>query len=116
MVIALDILLTLLLELPIIAVFFKKKKRSAAVMYGFFMVLVTWPIVHILKMSTEINSNNIEIGVIIAEGIALWILTNCGWKKGFLISIVINCSSFFIMKTITLDPDMLQNRPNIVIH
>ncbi len=116
MVIALDILLTLLLELPLIALFFKKKKRWAAVMYGFFIILVTWPIVHIIKMSTEISSNVIEVGVVIAEGLTLWILTNCGWKKGFLISIVINCSSFFIMKTITLDPDMLQNKPNIVIH
>ena len=116
MVIALDILLTLLLELPIIALFYKKKKRSTAVTYGFFIVLASWPIVHILKMSTDININYIEIGVIIAEGLALWILTNCGWKKGFLISLVINCFSFFIMKTITLDPDMLQNRPNIVIH
>ena len=116
MVIALDILLTILLELPIIALFFKKKKRWTAVIYGLFMILVTWPIVHILKMSTEININYIEIGVIIAEGLALWTLTNCGWKKGFLIAIAINCSSFFIMKTITLDPDMLQNRSNIVIH
>jgi hypothetical protein len=111
-----DILLTLLIELPIIALFFKRKKRPVALMYGLLVNLISWPIVHILKISTDINVYIIEIAVVTGEGIGLWLLTGCGWKKGFLISLIANSISFLVIQSIHFDPDTLQNKQNIIIH
>ena len=50
---AFDLLLTLLIELPIFALFFKRKKRPAVFMYGLLVNFISWPIAHILKISTD---------------------------------------------------------------
>ena len=52
---ALDLLLTLLLELPIIALFFKRKKRPSALLNALMINLVSWPVAHILKINTNLN-------------------------------------------------------------
>jgi hypothetical protein len=112
---AFDLLLTLLIELPIIALFFKRRKRPVALMYGLLVNLISWTIAHILKISTDINIYLIEITVVIGEGIGLWLLTECGWKKGFLMSIIANSISFLATSLIHFDPDALQNKSNIMI-
>ena len=113
---AFDLLLTILIELPIIALFFKRKKRPTALMYGLLVNLISWPIAHILKISTDINMGIIEIAVVTGEGIGLWLLTDCGWKKGFTMSVVANCISFMATRLIHFDADTFQNKDNIIIH
>lgn len=112
----LDFLLTLLIELPIIAIFFKRKKRQSALMQALMINLITWPIAHILRLTTDININYIEIGVVIIEGFGYWMLTQCGWKKGFLMSIIANLASFALTQLIKIDADVFQNKQNIIIH
>jgi hypothetical protein len=112
---ALDLFLTLLLELPIIALFFKRKKRPDALMNALMVNLISWPVAHILKISTDINVYLIEAVVITGEGIALWLLTGCGWKKGFIMSVIANLISFAVTSLIHIEPDILQ-KPQMIIH
>ena len=113
---ALDLLLTILLELPIIALFFKRKKRPSALMNALMVNLISWPVAQILKISTELNVYIIEAIVVTGEGIALWLLTGCGWKKGFIMSVIANLISFAATSLIHIDPDLFQNKPQIIIH
>ena len=113
---ALDLLLTILLELPIIALFFKRKKRPAAVMNALMINLISWPLAHILKISTELNVYLIEMIVVTGEGIALWLLTGCGWQKGIIMSVIANTISFTVTSLVYIDPDLFQNNPTIMVH
>lgn len=113
---AFDLLLTLMIELPIIALFFKRKKRPMALSYGLLVNLISWTLVHLLKIYTEINIAVIEIAVVTAEGIGLWLLTGCGWKKGFMMSAIANCISFFATRLVHIDADTFQQKNNIIIH
>jgi hypothetical protein len=113
---AFDLLLTLLIELPIIALFFKRKKRPKAMMYGLLVNLISWPLVHIIKMYFDINTAIVEIAVVTGEGIGLWLLTGCGWKKGLLMSATANCISFLVTSNVHIDADMFQHKTNIIIH
>ncbi len=108
MALAFNLLLTLLIELPIIALFFAKKKRPSALMYGLLVNMVSWPVIHILKISTEVNFYWIELLVVIGEGIGIWLLTKCGWQRGLAMSVIANTLSFVIIKFLGLDTDMLQ--------
>jgi hypothetical protein len=113
---ALDLLLTILLELPIIALFFKRKKRPAAVMNALMINLISWPVAHILKISTELNVYLIEMIVVTGEGIALWLLTGCTWQKGMIMSVIANAVSFTVTSLVHIDPDIFQNKPTIMVH
>lgn len=113
---AFDLLLTLLIELPIFALFFKRKKRPAVLMYGLLVNLISWPVAHILKISTDINAHLIEVLVVTAEGFGLWLLIECGWKKGFIMSAIANGLSYLATSFIHIDPEIFQNKQNIIIH
>lgn len=113
---AFDLLLTLLIELPIFALFFKRRKRPKVLMYGALVNLISWPVMHILKLSTGINVYLIEVAIVAGEGIGLWLLLECGWKKGFLMSLIANSLSFLATSFIHFDPELLQDKPNIIIH
>ncbi|CAN5661492.1 hypothetical protein BH11BAC5_BH11BAC5_31730 [soil metagenome] len=113
---ALDLFLTILLELPIIALFFKRKKRPDALMNALMVNLISWPVAHILKISTDISIYLIEAIVIAGEGIALWLLTGCGWKKGLIMSVIANLISFAATSLIHIEPDILQGKPQMIIH
>lgn len=116
MSLAFDLLLTLLIELPIIAFFFRSKKRPMVLMYGLLINLISWTIAHILKISTDVNAHLIEVLMVIGEGVGLWLLTKCGWKKGFIISVVANSFSYLATSLIHFDPEIFQNKQNIIIH
>lgn len=111
---AFDILLTLLIELPIFILFFKKRKRPVALMYGALINLISWPLMNILKSSTEINIYLIETAVVIGEGIGLWLLTECGWKKAFIMSVIANGLSFLITSLVNYDLLFNQDQQNII--
>ena len=111
---AFDILLTLLIELPIFILFYKKRKRPMALMYGALVNLISWPLMHILKSSTEINVYVIDIAVVVGEGIGLWLLTECGWKKAFIMSAIANTLSFIITNLINYDLLFNKDMENII--
>ena len=113
---ALEIFIILLVELPIIMLFFRKKGRKNALECAVMINLVTWSIIHIIKLSTDLNLNYVEAGVIIFEAIALLIFTKCGWKKGFSMSVIANIASFFLLKLIHINPDMFKTASNMIIH
>ena len=56
--------LTLLLELPIVLLFFKGEWKFA-LLIGFLLNLFTWPLLHVLLFYTGIDINILEIGVAI---------------------------------------------------
>ena len=116
MELALDFLIILMVELPIIMLFFKQKKRVEALGYATLINISSWAIVHILKISTDFNLYYTQGGVIVFEAIALIIFTRCGWKKGITMSIIANIASFYLLKAINLNPEMFQTTSNIIIH
>lgn len=113
---AFDLLLTILIELPIFAFFYKRKKRPVVLKFGLLVNLISWPIAHILKISTEINVDLIEILVAIGEGAGLWFLIECSWKKAFMMSLIANGLSFIATSLIHFDPEVFQNKQHIIIH
>ena len=88
-------LLTLIIEMPVVLLFFKKQWKRTLVI-GFLLNLFTWPLLHIIIFSTNIDINLLEIGVAITEGIGYWLLMECSWRKGFLVSFLANGLSYGI--------------------
>lgn len=109
-----SLLLTLGLELPIIAFLFKKRKRRTAILVCLFVNLVTWPIVNIIRLKTDWDLNIVEVFVVIAEGVGYWFILNCTWKKAAIISIISNIVSFFIIKLVHFEPDVLPRKIDII--
>lgn len=113
---AFNLLLTLLLEIPIVGFFFRRKKRKNAYLVAFLVNVITWPIVNVIRLNTDINLDVVEIGVVIFEGLAYWIFLEGGWKKAFMISIVANLVSFVVTKFVYISPDFFQKKPDIIVH
>jgi hypothetical protein len=106
MLLTLNLLLTLLIELPVVGFFFKRKHREHVVLTAFLVNIVTWPLAQVLIFSTDINQQNffLEIGVILVEAVAYKIWLDCTWKKSFLMSGIANMLSYtgvFLLQTIT---------------
>ena len=110
---ALNLLLTLLIELPIIALFFKRKKRQSVTLMSALINIISWSVAHIIIFSSDINIYYITIVLAIVEAIAFkWILP-CTWKKAIVISIIVNCLSFFITMQIPNQVELFQFNPEI---
>ena len=88
-------LLTILIEMPVVLLAYKKQWKLA-LLIGLLLNLFTWPLLHVLIYSTNIDINFLELGVAITEGIGYWIFMQCGWKKAFLISFLVNGLSYGI--------------------
>ena len=86
-------ILTLILELPIVLLFFKTQWKQA-LLTGFLLNLFTWPLLHVLLYYTSIEINVLELGVAIAEGTGYWLLMNCKWYKGFGVAFLVNAISY----------------------
>ena len=86
-------ILTLLLELPIVLLFFKKEWKWA-LLIGFLLNLFTWPLLHLLIYYTDTDINILESGVAIVEGIGYTIFMKCKWYKGFGVSFLVNGFSY----------------------
>ena len=115
MELAFNLLLTILLELPIVGFFFKRKKRGNALLICFVVNIITWPLVNVIRLSTDWNMNIVEIGVVVTEAVAYSFLLQCGWRKGFLMSVAANTVSFLVTKFVYLTPDFFQNKSNLII-
>lgn len=88
-------LLTLLIELPVVWLFFRGEAREALIA-GFLLNLFTWPLLHVLLFYTQINVNVLELGVAITESIGYKIMMNCNWKKAILLAFIANTASYGI--------------------
>jgi hypothetical protein len=88
-------LLTLVIELPIVLLSFKKEWQFA-LLIGFLLNLFTWPVLHILLFYTSININILEIGVAITESIGYYLLMQCSWKKALVLGFMANAISYGI--------------------
>ena len=88
-------LLTLIIELPIVVLFFKKEWQYA-LLIGFLLNLFTWPLLHVLLVYTNINLNILELSVAITESIGYFLLLQCSWKKAFLTGFAANILSYGI--------------------
>lgn len=88
-------LLTLIIELPIVVLYFRKQWKQALVI-GFFLNLFTWPLLHVFLFETNVNINLLEIIIAITEGVGYFLLMPCKWWKGLLLSFVVNGLSYGI--------------------
>ena len=88
-------LLTILIELPVVLLFFKKQWKLA-LLTGILLNLFTWHMLHVFLYSTKINLNILELGVAITEGTGYWIFLKCGWKKALAVSFLANGLSYGI--------------------
>ncbi len=113
---AFNLLLTLLVELPIIAFFFRKRKRKAALLVGLLVNLITWPIVNIIRLNTDWSLDMVEIGVVIVDGLAYWFFLGRNISKAVFITVLANAASYLITKFVHLGPDFFQKKVNVPIH
>lgn len=114
MELAFNLLLTILVELPIIGFFFRSKKRKTALTVGFLVNIITWPIVNIIRLNTEWDLNWVQVGVVVFEGIAYWLLLGRNWKKATILTIVANTASFIITKYVYLSPEFFQKKTEYI--
>jgi len=88
-------LLTLLVELPIVCTSFRQQWRQA-LLVGFLLNLFTWPLLHLIIFSCNIDINILEIGVAVTEALGYWLLLKCSFKKALLVSFLANGISYGI--------------------
>lgn len=86
-------LFTLVLELPVILLCFKKHWKFA-LLIGVLLNAVTWPLLHVVMHYSAIPVYLLETAVVIAEGMGYWIFMQCKWQKAFEISLLANGLSY----------------------
>lgn len=100
---AINFLVLILIELPIIALFFKRKKRQKAVLIALLINVISWAVYYIIFFSTDINRYHVAIGLAIGEAIAFHKFLECNWKKAIIMSLIVNSLSFSITQLIPVD-------------
>ncbi len=103
MLLAINFLITVLIELPIIALFFKRKKRQAALGMALLINVISWSMTYIIFFTFDINMYYVAVVLAIGEAIAFHFLLPCNWKKAFIISLIVNSLSFSITHSIPAD-------------
>lgn len=88
-------LLTLVIELPVVWLFFRSEAKHALIA-GFLLNLFTWPLLHVLLFYTDSNINVLELCVAITESIGYSIMMHCSWKKAMLLGFIANAASYGI--------------------
>jgi hypothetical protein len=88
-------ILTLIIELPLVIIFFKKEWKFA-LLIGFLLNLFTWPVLHIFLFYSNININILEIGVAVTESIGYYLLMQCRFKKALALGFIANAVSYGI--------------------
>ena|SRR5918993_4076999 len=110
MKLALHFLLIILVELPILILFFKRKKRQHAIYMALLINIISWSVAHVIFFSTEVNLYYIQLLVIVGEAVAFNRVLECSWKKAFTMSILVNLLSFLVTQWVPLD-DLISGRP-----
>lgn len=108
---AINFLLTILIELPIIAIFFRRKKRQSALLMSLLINIISWSVAHILFFTTDISIYYIALGLGIGEAAAFYKLLECSWKKAIILSLIVNSLSFSVTKSIPVDFDLFPSKP-----
>ncbi|MBS1512533.1 MAG: hypothetical protein JST86_16935 [Bacteroidetes bacterium] len=85
--------ITLAIELPVIAVLFRKQLKNAMAA-GFLLNLFTWPLLNILLYYTSANVNIMELGVAVTESIGYYVLLQCSFRKALLAGFLANLLSY----------------------
>jgi hypothetical protein len=85
--------ITLVIELPIVYLFYRNDPKAAMIV-GFLLNLFTWPLLHLLLYSTDINLDLLELGVALTEGIGYSLFMKGKWYKGFVVSFIANGVSY----------------------
>jgi len=107
-----NLLLILLIELPIVAYFFRKKKRQVAVFVALLANIVTWIVSTILfQNNPDTNMLPIKIGGAIFETLVYWFFLGRNWKKAILMSLIANTASYLATTFIQLPDGFLQKAP-----
>lgn len=110
-----NLLLTLVVKLPIVAFFFKRKKRQPAVTVAVVINLITWIVGTLLWLKNpDVNQFFLRIGISVAEAIAYWFFLGRNWKKAILIAIVTNIAIYVAAKFIVLPEGFFQKKDNII--
>ncbi len=94
-------LLTLLIELPIVWLFFRKQWKYA-LLVGFLLNLFTWPLLHMLLFTTSLNIHLMECGVALVEGIGYRLFLKSSWSKALFLGFLANGISYGIGELINL--------------
>jgi len=110
---ALNLLLTLLIELPVIALFFRRKKRQSVILMSALVNIISWSVAHIVIFSSDINIYYLTIVLAVGEAIAFKGLLPCTWKKAIIISMIVNSLSFFITTKLPNEVEFFQFKPEI---
>lgn len=88
-------LLTIIIELPLLLLFFKEQWKLA-LLTGLFLNFFTWPLLHFFVYTTSINVNMLELGVALIEAVGYRIFLQTGWKKALGVSFLLNGLSYGI--------------------
>ena len=109
------LLLILLIELPVVAYFVRKKKRPAAVLVALLANLVTWIVSTMLwQKNPDINLLVVAAGSAIFEMLIYWFFLGRNWKKAILMALISNFLSFLATQYIHLPDNMFQKQNNMV--
>jgi hypothetical protein len=111
---AINFLLTIIIELPIIALFFKSRKRQAAVMMALLINVISWSVAHIVFFSTDLNMNYVAVAIAIGEAIAFKRFLETNWKKAIIMSLIVNTLSFLAVKHIPIDLDLFKSKTEFI--
>jgi len=85
--------LTLLIEFPIILLFYYKQWKEILVPFVL-LNLFTWPLLHFLLLTTDISLSLLELGVALAEMAGYKLLMKGSWGRSFAAAFIANGVSY----------------------
>lgn len=86
-------ILTLLIEFPVILLFYRKQRKEIVVPF-LLLNLFTWPLLHFLLLTTAISLPVMELGVALTEMTGYKILMKSSWVRSFAAAFVANGLSY----------------------
>ena len=88
-------ILTLILELPIVLLAYRRNTGKVLIV-SFLLNLLTWPLITLLYNNTNIHLLILELFVFITEGVGFKIFFNGKWSKAMLVSFLANGFSLLV--------------------
>ena len=88
-------LLTICIELPLVAIFFRHQWQRA-LFIGFLLNLFTWPLLQVFIFETSIDVNILELLIVITEAVGYFIFMKCKLSHAFFLSLFVNFLSYAI--------------------
>ena len=85
--------LTLLIEFPLILLFYYKQWKEILVPFVL-LNLFTWPLLHFLLLTTDISLSLMELGVALAEMAGYKLLMKSSWGRSFAAAFIANGVSY----------------------